>query len=326
MNTLKSLFCTLWRTDRPLTTVGAAMLGLLVATALALVIDPRQVTGAPAWLKPAKFAASIAIYTLSLAWVFSYLTDWPRTRRAVSWVTAIALVLEIVIIDLQAWRGVASHFNVGTALDGALFSIMGTAIVVQTLAAAVAAFALWRQRFADPAMGWALRLGLTISVVGALSAGLMLRPTSAQLTQAAQGRPVTIGAHTVGAPDGGPGLPGTGWSRSHGDLRIGHFIGLHALQLLPLLAMGLAARRWPVEQRTRLVLTASASYFALFALLIWQAMRGISIVSPDPVAVTALVSWIALSASALWMAGSRRHAIGDCDELLGSRRRIRIAG
>ena len=92
---------------------------------MALLVDPREITGAPAWMKPAKFAASIAIYTLTLAWVFTYLREWPRTRRVVSWVTTVTLLLEIVIIDLQAWRGTTSHFNVGTLLDGVLFTIMG---------------------------------------------------------------------------------------------------------------------------------------------------------------------------------------------------------
>ena len=93
-------------------------------------------------------------------------------------------------------------------------------------------------------MGWALRLGMTITIVGAMTGGLMTRPTSAQLEAARAGNRMTVaGAHTVGAPDGGPGLPGTGWSLEHGDIRVAHFLGLHALQLLPLLAFAFAQAR-----------------------------------------------------------------------------------
>ena len=297
MKAIQTFVVMLWRTSRPLTAVGVAMLVLLAAAGIGLSVDPRQITGVPAWLKPAKFAASIAIYTFTLAWVFTSLPDWRKTRVLAGWITAVALVLEIAIIDLQAYRGVASHFNVGTPFDGALFTVMGIAIIVQTLAATAVAFALWKQPFDDPAMGWALRFGMTISIVGALSAGFMLRPTSAQLAATAQGQPVTaVGGHTVGAPDGGPGLPGIGWSRTHGDIRVGHLVGLHALQFLPLLTIVLAARRWPLARRVRVILAASGSYFALFVLLIWQALRGVSIVNPDQATVVALVSWAAVTA------------------------------
>jgi hypothetical protein len=297
---------TLWQTDARLTGVGVLMIAVLAATGVALVLDPREILGAPAWMKPAKFAASIAVYTLTLAWVFTYLPEWTKTRRVVSWVTAVTLVLEVIIIDVQAWRGTTSHFNVGTLLDGVLFTIMGLAIVVQTLTAVAVAVALWRQRFSDAAIGWALRFGMTITIVGAMSGGLMAQPTRAQLDSARAGNRMTIaGAHTVGAPDGGPGLPGTGWSRQHGDLRVAHFLGLHALQMLPLLAIVFARRRWHEARRVRVVWALSASYVSLFVLLLWQALRGQSVLAPDMTTMIALVVWGALTSLAVWMSGSR---------------------
>jgi hypothetical protein len=304
----RNLLRSLWLSSPPLTAGGVLMLVVLAASVIGLVVDPRVITGAPAWLKPAKFAVSTAIYMLTLAAVFIYLPDWPRTRRFVGWLTAVVLVLEVAIIDAQAWRGTTSHFNVGTLVDSVLFSIMGLAIVVQTLTSIAVAVALWRQRFEDRALGWALRLGMTITIVGASTGGLMTRPAVAQLEQArATGRITLAGAHTVGAPDGGPGLPGTGWSLEHGDVRVPHFIGLHALQALPLLALVLRRRWWTESVRVRLTLTAAASYLSLFAMLLWQALRGQALVNPDGTTLTALAAWVLLSAVAAWIA-SARHA------------------
>jgi hypothetical protein len=291
------------------------MVALLGATGAALFVDPREISGAPAWMKPAKFAASVAIYTLTLAWVFTFLRDWPRTRRAVSWVTTVTLLIEIVIIDLQAWRGTMSHFNVGTVLDGVLFTIMGAAIIVQTFAAVAIAVALWKQPFSDRALGWALRIGMTVTIIGAMTGGLMTRPTRAQLDSAYAGTRMTIaGAHTVGAPDGGPGLAGTGWSREYGDLRIAHFLGLHALQLLPLLALAVARRGWQENNRVRTVWAAAASYVSLFVLLLWQALRGQSVIAPDATTMIALAFWAVFTVSVLLIArprpeSARMHAV-----------------
>ena len=114
-----------------------------------------------------------------------------------------------------------------------------------------------------------------------------------------------IGGHTVGAPDGGSGLPGTGWSTEHGDLRVAHFIGLHALQALALLAFVLGRRRSPDGSRARVIIVAGASYALLFALLVWQALRGQSIVTPDVTMVVARAAWAAASSGALWIVATR---------------------
>ena len=307
VNIARTWLARLWSASPPLTVAGVLMLVVLVVSLAGIITDSRIITGAPAWLKPAKFAISTAIYMLTLAWIFTRLPEWQRTRRIVGWMTAVILILEVVIIDAQAWRGTTSHFNVGTVLDGALFTIMGLAIVIQTLSSIAVAVALWRQTFEDHALGWALRLGLIITIVGAFTGGLMTRPTAAQLEQAkATGRITIAGAHTIGAPDGGPGLPGTGWSVDHGDVRVPHFVGLHAMQVLPLLAIALRRRRLPDQTRVPVIVVAASSYLALYALLLWQALRGQSLVQPDGTTLTVLTVWMSTTAVSAWRAASRR--------------------
>jgi hypothetical protein len=282
------------------------MTAVLMGSLVGLVADRRIITNAPAWLKPSKFAISTAIYMLTLAAIFTQLPGWPRTRRVVGWATAAILVLEVAIIDTQAWRGTTSHFNIGTRLDRVLFGIMGIAILVQTLASVAVAVALWRQRFDDRALGSALRFGLIITILGASTGGLMTRPTTAQLDQArTTGVMAIAGAHTVGAADGGPGLPGTGWSVEYGDLRIPHFVGLHAIQLLPLLALALRRRRVEETARVRVMFVATASYTSLFALLLWQALRGQSLVQPDSLTIGVLVGWAILTVVVAGYAAAR---------------------
>ena len=111
---------------------------------------------------------------------------------------------------------------------------------------------------------------------------------------------VVMGAHTVGAPDGGPGLSGTGWSTEHGDLRIPHFIGLHALQVLPLIAFMMRRRRLSSDTRVRLTLTAAGSYFTLVVLLLIQALRGQPILRPDALTFGLFGAWALVTAICGW--------------------------
>src|SRR3954468_15914896 len=101
-----------WNQSKALTAVCVVMLPVFVLSVAGIVLDHRIITGVPAWLKPAKFAISIAIYSLTLTWVYGHLTPDMRFSKGLAWTTALAPLLEIVIIDLQAARGTTSHFNV----------------------------------------------------------------------------------------------------------------------------------------------------------------------------------------------------------------------
>jgi hypothetical protein len=273
------------RASAVLTGTAMVMMAVLAANLLGLLLDPRVVTGAPVWLKPAKFALSTAIYMVTLAWLIGQTTVWPRATRAIAWTTALVLIGEIALVDLQAWRGTTSHFNDATAFDAAVFGLMGAMILVLWLASVVLLAALLRQPYADRVWGWALRIGLLVTIVGSASGGFMLSPRPEQALTG----PRPNGGHTIGAPDGTPGLPVTNWSMSHGDLRIPHFVGLHGVQAIPLLV-------WLTTRRRRAgiahVAAIGVAYIGLITILTAQAFRGQSIVAPDGVTLGALAIWL----------------------------------
>jgi hypothetical protein len=167
------------------------------------------------------------------------------------------MVVEQVVIFIQAARGTTSHYNASSPLNGALFGLMGVFIAVNTIMTIWALYLAWRYRPAGSAgYVWGLRLGLLVFLVGSVLGGFMIHNQQ----------------HTVGAPDGGPGLLGLGWSTVAGDIRIAHFLGMHALQALPLL--GWALGRWVPRRAVALTWLGTALYVAAVGALLAQALAG----------------------------------------------------
>ena len=269
--------------NRPLLGLAGAMVVLAVVTAVLAVVDPVQITGRNGWLKPLKFAISFAVYAATIAWLLDQLPERrQRLGRIGARVIVAAAVVEMVIIVGAVVAGTTSHFNVSSALATSLWAVMGTSIAVLWLVNLGIAALLWRSTNADAARQLAIRAGLVIGLAGMAVAFLMTSPTPEQLDSFAG----VAGAHAVGVPDEGPGLPLLGWSTTGGDLRVPHFIGMHALQALPLLALGLEAlaRRVPAltvpGARFRVVAVASGGYAVLLVLLTLQALAGIPVTEP----------------------------------------------
>ncbi|MDP1860513.1 MAG: hypothetical protein Q8K82_17685 [Gemmatimonadaceae bacterium] len=277
MHSLRRHFSALESWSPPLVRMALVSAVLLLVALIGLAVDTRVITGAPAWLKPAKFGLSVAVYLLSLAWMVRDLPRTPTLRRTTSTIAWI-ITAEVLLICVQAARGTTSHFNADTPIDSAIFSAMGLGIATVWIASAVILWQHWRAPSRDTSMAMALRFGLALNILGAGVGWTMTRPFPGQIEAMQRGeRPYIVGAHTVGARDGGPGLPVVGWSIEHGDLRVPHFLGMHALQVLPILLLmvrGLRRTRNDAIERTVLVVATSACSIAFVAALL-QALRGL---------------------------------------------------
>ena len=261
---IAAVFAELQRRDRVLAFGGWLMVAGLLAAAVAFAFDTRLILGINPWIKPIKFLSSIAIFLWTMAWFMAETDARHRGRLArIRWTMMLTMVGEIVLISMQAARGTTSHFNIRTPFDAAVFNAMGLMIVANSLAAAWFLTTLRPVTSDRAGYLWGIRAGLAVFVLGSFEGFMM----------------VAHMGHAVPGPDGGPGLPFVNWSTTGGDLRIAHFLGLHALQVLPL--VGAAADRvWAATPaRHRLVQTAALLWLAAFVTLVVIALAGRSLLS-----------------------------------------------
>lgn len=219
-------------------------------------VNPIEFKGANAWYKPVKFTLSIAILAWSMCWYTGYLPQG-RDIAVFNWIIVATLTFEVLYIALQASRGQASHYNLSTQFYSLMYVFMALAASVATLAVGYIGMKFFTEPIHDLPNYylWAIRLGIMLFVIFSFEGFAM----GSRL------------AHTVGEADGGKGLPFLNWSITHGDLRIAHFIGMHALQLLPLLA-------WFVLKDVKLTIGCFLIYSLLAVFVLVQALRGNSII------------------------------------------------
>lgn len=245
--------------------------------------------GAPAlegpvtWRKPITFGLSIAVAAWSLAWVIRFLPSTPgltRTSRAVVWLT----LAELGLIDMQQWRGVASHFNSATTFDLLVFNAMGLIIVLVAIIIGLWTWQLLTRGVADgrPERLLAARAGMLLMSAGNVL-GVFLAVWGSSVQAQTGHVPATFGAA--------------------GNVKLTHAVALHGMQMLPVLAVVLGAAIADGRLATRLMRVGVAGYTALLGFVLLQAFTGRAPLDVTPISGILLavaiagLAWPALRAS-----------------------------
>lgn len=249
--------------QRTLALYGFATLGLALVAVLLQGLDPRLLeSGVNVWVKPAKFLSSVAIFALTVTWFVGHVR--PERRRSLLMRGTVALLLlsgtfELAWITWQGTNGLESHFNFDTLFYRRMFNLMGVFAVLLAGTALPLAWEIARRPAA----------GLSRDFVAAVVIGLLL---TFFLGASFGGVIAANGGHAVGAEAGG--LPVFGWNRAGGDLRIAHFMGIHAQQAIPILAALAAAAGMAAGRRWAVLLGGTALYVAAAVALLLQALAG----------------------------------------------------
>ena len=130
---------------------------------------------------------------------------------------------------------------------------MGLAAVIVSLYTAYVGLLFFTQSFPDLPNYylWTIRLGILIFVTFSFEGGLMGSRMN----------------HSMGALNDNSNWFIVGWSKTVGDLRVSHFIGMHALQLLPLLS-------FYAFKSTKAIIIISILYGLLATTTLVQALKG----------------------------------------------------
>ena len=219
-HSLISFWKTLWQTHPFFMKMGLLNAAIALFCLFAMGFDDRQLLGVSVWLKPLKFAISLFVFCATVTWLLSIYPYTEKWKKRIGNFFAFLVFIEISTIFIPAALGQMSHYNMTTPLNAIIFGIMGLAIHLTAIGLLVIAVqSFYKNLNTSKSIIWAIRFGWLAMFLAFYGGEIMIGQS----------------AHNVGIPDGGEGMAVTNWSQHGGDLRVMHFFGIHALQILPFL-------------------------------------------------------------------------------------------
>jgi NO-binding membrane sensor protein with MHYT domain len=252
-----------WRNMHPLwyySTLGYLALALLFLIAQGF--DDRLLLGISVWAKPFKFAISIAVYFGTMTIFVEYMPQgyFAKKRGRLLTVIPVATALfEMVYIAIQAALGEPSHYNRETSFNATMYTLMGIGATAMVAALLWMGMSIARSNKLSNPMVLAIVIGLVLTFLlgGGFGSYLGNHP----------------GHWVGGTSDDASGLWLFKWARDGGDLRVAHFFGMHAMQVMPMFAW-LLPKSLPRVLSVASVIVFATAYTAFSWLTFNQAIQG----------------------------------------------------
>ena len=264
---MKDILRHVWLAVRPTTAqqrflwwCGTLMLASGAVHAVIAVVDWAPWWGTVTWRKPVVFGISFGMLAWSAVWVMRQLPV-----RRWGWIPAGLLggasMIELIAITMQRWRGEPSHFNYHTSFDAAVWGVMSKAIMLVALAVAVLLVWSLVQFRGTPAARIAIVVGLGAMIVsGYVGYGMAALGEAAAAATGEAPAKIVFGVA--------------------GSAKVAHALGLHGLQVLGALAIGLGMRPPPTRTQVGLMAVAAAGYASVYAAVVATVYAGRSWISP----------------------------------------------
>jgi len=264
MKYIKQVFSTV-KKESPIL-YGIVMIHFLFAIValIGLFVDTRTLMGINVWIKPLKFLISDGIFLLTIGFLITLYPFSRRKKNIINNLSSFTIFFETAIIVMQGARGVKSHYNQSSVLDGVLFGIMGLLIAVNVIIMVLFVIETIRLKLnTKKSIQWAILLGFIIMIFGSWVGGQMIGQLS----------------HNIGVADGGAGLPLVNWSTIAGDLRVAHFFGLHGIQLIPIFAF-ILSKKWKTNTKNQIIAVTILGllYACWIGFVFYQAKQGIPLI------------------------------------------------
>lgn len=220
------------------------------------------------WLKPAKFAVSIFLYAASFNIFQRYITSHKRLIKFAISASVAGGFIELASALAQAALAWSAHSN--ACVEGALLITGRLAIMPLAFLDLIFFAALMKEKNLPPVMGSAIKWGMLLTAIGFIPGFILLAPEHVQVAL----------SHNAFC--------------SSGNLRIAHFIGIHALQIIPLVALYVERfdSHLSIGEQLNILRISGFSYFGLIQILTWQALRNEMILAPSRESTQVISVWL----------------------------------